>query len=461
MNSYPAQESIYSYFLDLVRSRAPDEVLREFKNLFVYHVASENEAILNYLQDIVLDAGEEPFKYTLQRSCYILFNNWEANRQYEYIPKLVRVFDDAAISQSAISPVLKKQRAWLQNFLESKAFNDLQLFVWRYDTADRKQKEKKWSDRYIAYCLVPQYADPNNSEEQRQVARVVSQRLKDKFKFELAMYVTRSQMASYRSNPYPNPTILGDNVLRLIEIVLSRRGQFNYESLASLFLEQTARSRYSSFKKSLNKYLLYAWGDKELANTINTKLADKIQGLYPQKNDDRLDDSLLLRTCNRVIDSLTTENGRDPPTLFILLLSNGNPLTLAIALLKLILISPHSRIHLETRIAQLIAFYEQQPESECQWTIRFFEVFKVTLAVYAENVKYQLVKIDTPNGDRSGKVDMKAYRVFAQVKTNVLPGKFDPAELEDGGDRVSISRSRSLKLTPESEEEELETLFSR
>ena len=37
---------------------------------------------------------EDDFHYTLKRSCYILINNWETNRQYQYIQDLIAIFDN-------------------------------------------------------------------------------------------------------------------------------------------------------------------------------------------------------------------------------------------------------------------------------------------------------------------------------------------------------------------------------
>ena len=56
-----------------------------------------------------------------------------------------------------------------------------------------------------------------------QAARALSQQLKDRFKFDLAMYVARSQSATSPEQLPKNPTALGDNVLMLIKAIVTRR----------------------------------------------------------------------------------------------------------------------------------------------------------------------------------------------------------------------------------------------
>jgi hypothetical protein len=123
-----------------------------------------------------------------------------------------------------------------------------------------------------------------------------------------------------------------------------------------------------------------------------------------------------LRTSNKVIDYLTTEDQQEPSALFILLLSQGNHLTLVIVLLKIILICPNSRTHLETCIAKLIQYYADYSEDECQWVVNFFEVFNITFAIHADNVQYNLIKMSGTSPDDESEAALETYRVFSQLR---------------------------------------------
>ena len=263
--------------------------------------------------------------------------------------------------------------------------------------------------------LLAQSTDKKNPKEQQQAAKRLSKQLKNKFKFELAMYIARSQSSASNSNRYRNPSVLGDEVLRLIKVIVVRKGAFSYENIANIFIKQTRNQNLKEFKENLLKYLVYSVSQEDFVETLNTLLPEKLFAWKTDYNEQIVDKNLLLRFSNKVIDYLTSENGKEPSRLFILLLSQGNPLTLIIALLKIVLISKHSRRHLEMRIAHLINYYEKLPEEECQWVINFIEIFNITFAIYADNVEYNLVQMQHNSNDES-QPNLDTYRIFSQLK---------------------------------------------
>jgi hypothetical protein len=233
------------------------------------------------------------------------------------------------------------------------------------------------------------------------------------------MFIARSQTRTPdNSNTLKNPTALGDEALRLIKMIVARRGQFSYVNLANIFLHQIHQLTFREFKQSLQKYLIFSVENKLFAETIKEKIGEKLEDLYSRHDEETISNALILRTCNRVVDILTTENQTEPSLLFIQLLSQGNPVTLVIVLLKIILISKHSRTHLEARIADLIRHYQEYPESDCEWVVSFLEIFNVTFAIYAENVQYNLIKMEDKEVIQAHETtfDPDTYRIFSQLK---------------------------------------------
>lgn len=422
-----AQEIIYNYLLEIVKDWPPQDVLEEFKRLFIRHNNTISSTTLPSLYEIVFSNHEEEFRNTLKRSCYILINNWDIARHHEPIQELIRLFDDPIVQRSTVSPTLQRLRSWLKAFINSKDFEELKLFAARYE--DREPIH--WRERYTSYLLVPQYIDLNNPLEQRQAARALSRQLKEKFKFDLAMYTARSQSALSKEQLPKNPTALGDDVLRLIKSIVARRGLFSYANLANIFINQTQSLTYKDFKQSLQKYLIFSVEDRGIIKTLRKQLTEKLDTLYVTHNDKLIDDALLLRTCNRVIEYVTTENHKEPSSLFVSLLSQGSPLTLVVVLLKIILICRNARTHLEARIANLIEHYEDLPESECRWVVNFFEMFRIIMAIYAENIEFSLVSMQNtypadslfPNAPTMSTPahSLDTYRIFSQhkVESNV------------------------------------------
>lgn len=415
-NNQIAQERLYSYLIEIVQKCPPDEVLNEFKRLFIDFLDSVNLGKSTGIYGISFLSSEKEFYHTIKRCFYIIVNNWEAQRKYKYIQKLIKLFESSKNSAYSNHPQTKVFQGWLKNFVESKDYKDLKNLAYKYKKQSQKYEgNSNWSNRYTSYLLVAQSFDAKRPREQQEVARKLSRQMKDKFKFELAMYVARSQSANSSNKRYKNPTILGDNVLRLIKTIVVKKGVFSYENLANIFIKQTANQTLEEFKESIKKYLFFTVDNQELINNVRKYLSEKLDNWKSDANEEIINNNLILRTCNRIIDCLTIETAKEPSPLFILLLSGGNPLTLVIVLLKIILISRNSRSHLEIRIAHLISYYENYPEEECKWFINFLEFFNITFAIYAENVEYNLINMEKTQSSRNSQT-LDDYRVFSQMR---------------------------------------------
>lgn len=414
-----AQQAIYDYLLDIVKHWPPQDVLEEFKHLFINHVNTASSVILPALYEIVFSNNEQEFCNTLKRSCYILINNWDISRNHESIRQLIQLFSDPILQRNTPSPTLRRLRTWLRNFVESRDFEELRLFAARYDATEVEH----WSQRYASYLLVPQYVNLKNSAEQREAARTLSRKLKEKFKLDLAFYTALSKPDSLANQTIKNPTFLGDESLKLIKRVIARRGPFNYTNLANIFRNQIKNLSYKAFKKSFKEYLFYALDLRGVAEVLEKQLVPKLNALYPMHEQKIVDDALLLRTSNRLVSYLTTEDRSTPSPLFLGLMSQGNPLMVVLILLKIVLVCPHVRTHLEARIADLIRYYETYSEEECKWVVTFFDVFNITMTIHAENTDYTLVSMpgtrhspDMLSANSSKALSADEYRVFSQQR---------------------------------------------
>ena len=409
-----AQEKVYSFFIEVVQNQEPEDVLQEFKNLFVDCLDSVSSDYGLGIYQIFVGSNEPEFRNTLKRTCYILINNWENRRQYKYIQHLIDLFTKYTPKTSLTSSrKITIFRTWLTNFINSKDCQELKLFAIKHED----QSKLHWTNRYSSYLLVAQSTDKNNPKEQQQPAKRHSKQLKDKFKFVLSMYIARSQSSASNVNRYQNPSILGDEVLRLIKLLVVRKGAFSYENIANIFIKQTRNESLKEFKQSLLKYLAYSVSQQEFLESLQQQLSEKLLPWKIEYNQETINKNLLLRICNKLIDCLTSENGKEPSPLFVLLLSQGNPINLVIVLLKIILISKHSRSHLEMRIANLIYYYDIYPEEECKSVINFIEIFTITFAIYADNVEYNLINMEE-NSPHTNELqpNLDTYRIFSQLK---------------------------------------------
>jgi hypothetical protein len=413
------QDRIYKILGEIVQKWSPEDVLQEFKILFIDCLDSVDLNSAPSIYAIFSENNEQEFRHTLKRCCYIIINNWDSQRKYKYIKELVELFLNYKIkiwTAESCSNKINIFQKWLINFVNSNDYEELNLFALRHN----EQNKTHWTNRYTTYSLVAQSFDRKNPKEQQESALKLSKQIKDKFKFELAMYIARSQSAKSSETRYRNPTILGDNVLHLIKKIVLKKGAFSHENIANIFLKQTQDQTFKDFKDSLQKYLIFSVERQYFVETLKQQLSEKLLPWKKEYDEKPISKELLLRSCNRVIDCLTTEKGREPSQLFVLLLSQGNPLTLVVVLLKIILICKNARSHLEIRMAELIGYYNKYPEEECQWVINFIEIFNITFAIYAENVEYNLINMEQDEQTSQPMMNLDDYRVFSQLKVDGL-----------------------------------------
>ncbi|MCC5621626.1 hypothetical protein [Nostoc sp. CHAB 5715] len=414
VNVQIAQEEVYTFFIKIVNTMLPEEVLREFKVFFIDGLDLQYSHFIPGIYKIFLNDKEHDFRNTLKRCIYIIINTWKTNRKDKYIQELVNLFAIKNLKfKSNHVPAINICKSWLENFINSKDYQEIKLFAAKHDELHKGH----WANRYTSYFLVAQSVNENNPREQQEAARKLYRQIKDKYKFELAMYIARSQSAVSSTTRYKNPSVLGDNVLRLIKAIVLKKGAFSHENIANIFIKQTQGQTLEQFKASIEKYLFFSVDNQELVKTLRQQFAEILSLWKKDYNQELITKELFLRTCNRVIDCFTTEKGKEPSFLFILLLTQGHSLTLVIILLKTILICRNSRRHLEIKIAHLIRYYEKYPEDECKWVINFMEIFNITFAIYAENVEYNLIKIEEDQSSNP-QLNLDAYRVFSQMKVD-------------------------------------------
>lgn len=381
-NIEQAQEKIYSFLMSIIKSWSPEAVLQEFNSLFIQHLGSISSGAVEGLYEIVMMGEEDTFYATLKRCCYILINNWKTTKQIKHIHDLVELFDNPSIEKTSLSPISNCLRVWLKRFVGSQDYQEIKLFAEKIVNQQNQQSQKNrhWSERYSSHIFVAQSVNPKNSLEHREAAKERAKHLRYRFKFDLTMYLARS--ANDVQNPLlKNPTGVSSEVLRLIKTIAAKREPTTYKKFAKIFAEQSQGQKYKHFKQNLHKYLSIFIDHEELLDTLNLKIVS----LYEKHNDEVLTDSLLIITCNRLIESLTTENHRQPSPSFLLLISQGNTLTLVTLLLKIVLICKPAYAHLETCIAELIRYYENFKDEECDSMINFLEMYNIILAIYGDS----------------------------------------------------------------------------
>ncbi|NET11062.1 MAG: hypothetical protein F6K16_41540 [Symploca sp. SIO2B6] len=411
-----AQSTIYNTFIKLAKSWEPADVLSLFRQVFIHNVDSSGSNLAPALYTLLTIGQEEHFCCTLNRVCYILINNWERKRKHGAIVELITLLASCLDLNSGISPQVQQLREWLRGFIVSKAFQDLKIYVSKY------QNSPHWTHRYTSYLLASQYLDFSNPDEQRQAAKTLSRSLKCEFKRDLAMYAVRSEKPLRSEKPVENPTLLGEHVLPLVKKILARKGKFSCRSLANIFLAQSKELKYKAFKRSLKEYLIFSMMPSATTKRLHQLLSSELDGLYSHYDNRQIDDALQIRTANKVIEFLLGNKQGQPSLIMDYLLNHGCALTLVILLLKVVMISPKSRAYLEARVGDLVSYHESLPEEQCRNLIQFLEILRVTFTIYSDKtVSYDLVEMPTQQSKSSQ--NKSGYRIFSSWSQTSVPVK--------------------------------------
>lgn len=413
-----AHDVICDYMLTTIKTCSADRTLQRFKQVFFEGNTIEEPQVKKALACFVLFREKQEFTHTLKRCCYILINNLHATRNSKSVVEMIEAFDRMSETERGVGPTSNILRDWLMSFIQSADYEDLKHFVLPIIDSTRggRNKTKNWSFRYSSYLLISKSLDVNNPEEQREFSRSLSKQIRDKFKFDLAMYTARSESPSSLPRTLTNPTKLGNAAISLIKQIVSKHNLFKYDEQARLWIAEAETLNYKDFKNKLLKYTIVTSGEDPLTKALKTKVTEKLDNLYSNNDDEPVNRELILRTCKRTIEFFTVENGQEPSLLFVLLTNGGNPIALVIILLKIVMICPGSRSHLEICIAKLIQYYESYAETECQWFINFVEIFNLIFTIYTENIRYDLVKVTNDEAKTELIEPLDGYRLFCQAQ---------------------------------------------
>ena len=370
---------ICDFFKEIAKQESPQQAIDDFKDLFILKNNQVNKQIEQSLYDLIVLNRKEDFLILLDRCCCILIKQWLLKRQEKYIFVLLDLLQNEKKSSKNIHPTRRKLKQWIAGFSESQYFEALQLFL----PSDRQNSEvrKSWQSRYKVYLLIAQSFNPDYPREHRDTAKLLATQFNKQFKFQLALCLAHANLPNSPQRIDRNPTRLNLRTLCLIQQITVKRKNPSYQGLANIFLKQTEGVLYKDLKQSFLKYLLFSLKQSQTSIWLQASIANYLDSLYPQYNNKVVDGSLLLRICKRLIGFLLKPDWESSSHPFTFLAKRGNYLTLAMLLLKIILICPSSYKHLIFCTVALIEEYKDQPEPECQWLIGFIETLRVVLTL--------------------------------------------------------------------------------
>jgi hypothetical protein len=411
----PAEQELYDHLIISVETQSPDEVISRFRSLFIDAVGYPDHEVWKAVKEVVsADFVDREFKFTLNRSCYILINRWLMQpRLHPYIPELISLFE-LAPSGVAHSRTAKRLRALVQSFVQSEQYLSLKRLMQIMNETAALQCQ---DGTMLLGNLIRRYPclyehsllTEDSSDEQRQRIMGLRSRALRQYELDLSQYVTHQHRYRLRqswvaSTPdisssvgllelpaAKNPTLLSD---RQLEVALHQfagkiDGSNTHRDLANQFLTYSRWSRcYRTFKQELYEYLVSVIDPKYGRYHFNQQLCQYLKDTLPHCDHQEVNDFLVVETCKKLLNFLVVESPQRPNhSRFIDLTGNIGILLTISLLLRIVLLCRAVKPWLEKRFSILFKLHEDNTTDKVNWLVEALEHLNIALSTNFGTIK--------------------------------------------------------------------------
>ncbi|MEA5578555.1 hypothetical protein [Anabaena sp. UHCC 0451] len=417
-DSYQEEQLIYQHLLHLVQMESPDRMIERFRALFIERANYPEPEILPILDKIIASkTAQEDFKFFLNRCCHILVNRWYMQPQlHQGIMDLISLFDLSPNTSGVNSfrfREIRRLRELVNIFIES----DQYLFLRRFSqVVNQTPKLNSRKDNQPLVNLISRYPylyehcliSEDSTFEQQETVRHFQAQVQKKFEIDLSQYVTykvrRVQIlrkvslseANQILRPINNPTLLSDSDLysTLKQFIGKSEGNYTYQERAQQIIQYSSKTaKFHDFKDELYDYLITSVDGKYGKRLFNTRLYNYLQDTLPDANDYNVNESLIVRTCSKLLDFLVVNNQTSlQHSTFLDLISNQGSLTTISLLVKVLLICRKVKPHLEKRLAILFNHYETATTNSIDWLVATLEQLNVAMSIHFGHIDLSFFK---------------------------------------------------------------------
>ncbi|AFY41015.1 hypothetical protein [Nostoc sp. PCC 7107] len=412
------EKQIYQHLLHLVQVKSPHEMIERCRALFIEGADYPEPEILLILDKItVCKTAVHEFKFFINRCCHILINRWHMQPQLHYaIPELVKLFELSPTRSRTTSfryRNIRRLRELIQMFLVSEQYLILRRFV-QVITKTTEENINHVPQPLISlirrypylyeHCLI---SDDSTFEHQWRVKQIQAQ-VQKQFEVDLSQYVTyqvrRTQLIKKVSvdqadrilRPVNNPTLLSDRQLHdtLQHFIGKVEGNYTYQELAQKFLHSSQQVNcFRDFKDNLYEYLISSITGVSGKRQLQQKLYTQLKKTLPQADQQKLDEFLIIRACNQLLNFLIVESHLSIQHFnFIDLITNQGTIVTTGLLLKILLICPKAKSYLEKRLTTLFHHYEFSNTRDIMWLVQVLEQVNIAMILYFGNIDISYFK---------------------------------------------------------------------
>lgn len=399
------EQTIYEHLLQCVRTELPEQVLQRFQLLFIQGGIYPEPSIRMNLHELVRGSGtKHSFQPFFNRCCFILINRWQMNLLHRgAIIQLVEMLHQCRGASVIVGQpsATGRTRFLVQEYVRSPYFQRIRQLADLLNPNNDQDKQRPLSTLLHRYpYLYPHCLTNQDDGEEYQKLIVVTQRnATQKFQQDLSSYLTYALLKQERpqatvSKASKNPTLLThqDVCSSLKHYIAKVDARGTYKDMAQQFWAPGYQPQtYQSFKGALTEYVSTSIPSKFGQCRFNDQLQSYLNSLYPENNASAVNDFLLVRTCNQLLNFMVIESKQRPNhSVFMDLLNNlGSTVTVGL-LLKVVLLCHKVKPYLERRLSILFQHYQSQMRGSVDWLVRCLEKLNLAWTAHfsAQNLSY-------------------------------------------------------------------------
>lgn len=398
------EQIVYEHFLYVVRTETPVRVLERFRSLFIEGVNYSDNRIWTTIETLAFErTAEQNFPLIINRCCYILVNHWQMQPSGQIpVASLVEMLAHLNDVRMTYSRVVRRLRQLLQLYLQGDDYPKLkrlnEVLNGNTSTKDTVGERQLGTliNRYpylYEHSLVTEERTFENVETIKRVQRGLRKQQETNLSHYLTYQVRRSrikaQLGRDAADNLPsvlNPTLLSTKELGMAfgQFAGKAEGDATYQDLSRGFVSHLQMQPIiKTFKGDLYDYIVSGVDSSYGRRSFNDRLYKTIDAILPDRDNQRLDELGLLRTCTHVLNHLVVESPRNPQHfIFMDMISNLGAVFTTGLLLKIVLICQKVKPLLESRLSILFNHYESSQCKGVPWLVRSLENWNVAGAIH-------------------------------------------------------------------------------
>ncbi len=412
------EQQIYQHLFNLVQLEPANEIIKRFRALFIKGTNyPETEISLVLDKIIAATKNEREFNLFVNHCCHILINRWYMKPQmHDAIYQLITIFDNSPSKRRIITSrnkSIRRLHELVKGFIKSEQYLSLQRLAQiinktKYSESDNKNQPLISLIRRYPYLHEHYLLNEDTTIENQWIIKQIQAQVQRKFEIDLSQYVTyQVRLAQIAQNssfsgknrilqPVNNPTLLSDTQVNIAlkSFVSKVEGESTYRDLAHNFLHYSSHATcYRAYKDDLYEYLISGIDWEYGKHQFHQRLYTQLQNTLPQADFQKVNDFLIVRTCQKLLNFLIIENSLSLQHFtFIDLISNQGSIRTIGLLLKIILICRKVKPYLTKRFAILFNHYESATISSIDWLVESLEDLNIALSIHFGNIDLSYFK---------------------------------------------------------------------